>query len=111
VKQIEACYRLRPSILQNLAGLRPRDYPGKVGILAVLAIYLLLCEALEAAPLLVLLLLSANLLSTAFFHGCSFCEVMRRLALVPSGSSIFSLCSERGEKKHAAGASPAAASA
>ena len=74
MKQIArvSCSALRSS--ENPAGLRLGNYSGRVGIFTVLPICLLLRDALESATLLVLLLLSADLLSTAFFHRCSLAK-------------------------------------
>jgi hypothetical protein len=67
-----SCSAYRSS--ENPAGLRLGSYSGSVGIFTVLPICLLLRDALEPATLLVLLLLSADLLSTAFFHWCSLAK-------------------------------------
>ena len=72
VKVTQAWLRYRSS--EGPAGLRLGNYSGRNGIFTVMPIYLLLRDALEPATLLVLLLLSADLLSTAFFHRCSFAK-------------------------------------
>src|SRR5215469_14810002 len=90
---------------ENLARLRPGNYSCEIGILPVLAIGLLLRGALEAPTLLVLLLLSANLLSTAFFHQCSFAtsqdnSISSRLCV----SELSPRCEETGETRQAGSA-------
>jgi hypothetical protein len=58
--------------IQNLSGLRAGHDSGEVGILAALPIDEFLGRALIAAALFILLLLSTNLFSAAFFHRNSF---------------------------------------